>query len=537
MQRSSIINRVAIGTAAALGILVGSSASAQLRIGIQIGIPTPPPRHEPVVVEYRTYYVGYRRALYDADLRLRIAQTHQWQAADDLDAAKHREGELAVVVDEQEALVARYANQAAVSEEVVTQDRARLAAFQKRVESAHGDLDAARTLNDAPGIADAQARIQINEAAAAKAADELHAAEEFATVRAQLADAQAHLPEHRAQLGAAQDDVFASRQRLEVATQEVADAMHDRDEAMWCLYRNDIMTGRCDFDRCGFHIDLGVWGGHMPRDPEVVHMYFVHPAGYWVERPAEIQTRIIEVDRVPEIARAREMQRSHEGARVVEIEAVERRVPAERRVAYAQRVTVERQRLVAEKTERAAATAEHRAPRLGAEDRAEAKAAVIEARGQAKANQIEAHANAKAEVTEARADAKVKETEARANARATETEARADAKSKETTAAADAKAKETEARGDAKSKEIEAKADAKETETKAKADAKNSKTAAAADARSKSPTVSGKPDSTSSRGGSAPSDSRSAKATTDDKKNPRDPKNKKDDVSAIDPNR
>ena len=178
----------------------------------------------------------------------------------------------------------------------------RLAAFQKRVESAHGDLDAARTLNDAPGIADAQARIQVNEAAAAKAADELHAAEEFATVRAQLADAQAHLPEHRAQLGAVQDDVFASRQRLEVATQEVADAMHDRDEAMWCLYRNDIMTGRCDFDRCGFYIDLGVWGGHMPRDPEVVHVYFVHPAGYWVERPAEIQTRIIEVDRVPEIA-------------------------------------------------------------------------------------------------------------------------------------------------------------------------------------------------------------------------------------------
>jgi len=41
----------------------------------------------------------------------------------------------------------------------------------------------------------------------------------------------------------------------------------------------------------------------MPRDPEVVHAYYVHPVDYWVARPVEIQTRVIEVDHITEVTR------------------------------------------------------------------------------------------------------------------------------------------------------------------------------------------------------------------------------------------
>ena len=61
----------------------------------------------------------------------------------------------------------------------------------------------------------------------------------------------------------------------------------------------------------------------MPRDPEVLHAYFVHPVDYWVERPVEIHTRVIEVDHVTELVRIRDVERVHEGPRFQEV--VERR--------------------------------------------------------------------------------------------------------------------------------------------------------------------------------------------------------------------
>src|SRR5437764_1263400 len=100
MQRFSTINRATVGVA--LGLLAGLASPAladDFRIGIQIGS-APPPPPQPVVVEYRTYYAGPRAALYDADLHLRSAQAHQWRAAETLDVAVHRVGELAVIVDE-----------------------------------------------------------------------------------------------------------------------------------------------------------------------------------------------------------------------------------------------------------------------------------------------------------------------------------------------------------------------------------------------------------------------------------------------------
>jgi hypothetical protein len=479
MQRFLTINRAAVGVA--LGLLAGLAARTlgdDFRIGIQIGS-APPPPPQPVVVEYQTYYVGPRAALYDADLHLRSAQAHQWRAAETLDVAVHREGELAVMVDEQEALVAKYANQAAGGEQAIAAAKARVGAFQKRLQGAHDDLEAARTLNDSAGVADAQARIATNEAAVAKATDELHAAEQYTLIKEQLAAAQASLPEHRVQLVTAQDEVFASRQRLEAANLDVAEAMHERDEAMWVLYRDEIMAGRGE--AVGFHADLALWGGRMPRDPEVVHAYFVRPSGYWVERPGEVQMRIVEVDRNPEIVRVREVQHSHETTRLEEIETAERSVPVERRQAYAERVVVARQRLGADQNERAVAAKEGRPPRISPEERAQAKATVIEARANAKATEIQAHADAKAKDTEAHADAKSKVTEAHA---------------------------------DAKSKVVDAHADAKTKEIQAKSDSRNGKTNVA-DSNSRS----GRDSSSSARG-------------SDNKKD-----KKKDGIASTDPNR
>src|SRR5689334_20076489 len=127
----------------------------------------------------------------------------------------------------------------------------------------------------------------------------MHAAEEdaakFRSVRAQLAVAQTDLPAQRAELVAARDQVYAAQQHLDHATMAVAVALHDRDEALWMLHREEIMTGRCEFTTCGFVVERSRWG---PRaDVEVVHTYYVHPAAYWVEHPVEVNTRVIEVER------------------------------------------------------------------------------------------------------------------------------------------------------------------------------------------------------------------------------------------------
>src|SRR6185312_8388860 len=103
-------------------------------------------------------------ALYDADWRLRVAQQEQWRAQEDLLASRRHAGEVALVVEDQEALMAKYGKQTAESDASVATARARLDAFEKRVASAKSDRDAAKTLNDPAGVAEAEGRIKTNEA-------------------------------------------------------------------------------------------------------------------------------------------------------------------------------------------------------------------------------------------------------------------------------------------------------------------------------------------------------------------------------------
>ncbi len=595
MERLSIIKRAAFAAVAAFGLFsgAGTAMAGHLDIGIGINISAPPPPQivvsvpAPVVtVDYNTYVVGFRANLYDADWRLRQAQNEQCLAQEALDAARHREGEIAVTVDEQEGIVAQFGKQVADSDAALAAARAavgtaaadaqdarvRLTAFEHRVESARSDLDAARTLHDGPGAVDAENRLRTNEAGAAGAAGDLHAAEArmadlqaaeqaaaaLNDARVRFVDAQAQLPKLRDDLAAAHGDVFAAQQRLDAAIGAVALALHDRDEALWLLHRDDIFAGRFDFGTIGFHIDLGVWGGHLPSDPEVLHAYFVHPVAYWVDRPVEIETRIIEVDHVTDLVRIRDVERVHEGPRYQEVAAVESRFPVEQRRAFAEHVVVERQRFAAERTERAAAAAEHRAPRIDPAERAEAKAIVMQAHANAKATEMEAHADAKATEMQAHANAKATEMtahadakatemqghanakatemQAHANAKATEMNAHADAKATETTAHANAKATETTAHGNAKATETTAHANAKATETTAHASAKATETQAHADAKGQEAQAhaSARPGSTPP---SASSDPRHNPApgkapTADSRGNPRDPRNKPRDGQA-----
>src|SRR5260370_478397 len=113
---SMLHNRVNRWVKRAASMVAASLLSAPAAMGgdvsvdIRIGAPPPPPpavvivREEPVV--YETFVVGYRRDLYDADLRLRIARADEWTAHEELAAARRHEGEFAVQLDEAEALVA-----------------------------------------------------------------------------------------------------------------------------------------------------------------------------------------------------------------------------------------------------------------------------------------------------------------------------------------------------------------------------------------------------------------------------------------------
>ena len=458
MQRKSKFSAMILAAAfASVAIFPGHASAGRFSIDINIGLPpAPPPHHSDVVVlDFDQYYVGYHRYLYDADWRLRNAQIEQWHAQDALDDARHHEGEIAVVVEDKEAFVAQFGTRAADSDAAFTaahaavaraeadadDARAQLHAYEKRAQGAKDDLEAGRTLHDAAAIEDAQRRIAMNEDAAAKAAADVRAAEarvagfraaEAAAGqqnehRAQLIEVQAQLPRLHDDLAVAHDAVFAAQQRLDAAIGAVALALHDRDEALWLLHRDEILSGRAEFASCGFRIDLGVWGGRMPRDPEVVHAYFVHPVGYWVERPVEIQTRLVECDRIVEISRARQIQERHEGAHFREVVEVENHYPVERRREFAERVTVEREHLAAERTERATAAAEHRAPRIPESERVEARATVAK-------EHAEVRAEAGKERAEVRAEARTEE-RAKADARADE-KARASAAEDHRTAAA-----------------------------------------------------------------------------------------------------
>jgi hypothetical protein len=498
MKKINLVRKSAFAAVALMGLAVtGSAFGDGVSIGIRIGEPVPPPR--PVVtttvVTYETYCVGPRRMLYDADWRLRTAQCDELRATEELEAARRHEGEVAVALEAQEGAVAELKRCVGGAAADAAEARIRLTALEKRTASARSDLDSARVLRDGPGIADAEKRLHDNELAAAATVEEIRRAENAAAARAKLADAEVLLGRIHADFDVAHDAVFACQNRLTDAHERVCLALHDRDDALWVMYREDIMFGRIRPEAVGFHIDLVAFGGRMPRDPEILRAHCVRDVTYWRTRPVEIQTRVVEVDRCTEVVQIREVARVHE-PRYREVAAVEVNFTPEVRVKFAERINVERTRYEADRNERTLAAKEGRKPRVSETERAEAKAIVTKAQAEAKATEMKAHAEAKATEMKAHADAKATEMQAHADAKskvmtahadakATEMEAHADAKSKEMTAHGDAKSKEMTAHADAKSKEMTAHGDAKAKETTAKGDAKAQVTQAHGDAKSK----------------------------------------------------
>jgi hypothetical protein len=406
MNQNTVINRLL--QRAVLAALFGSAAvpsrAGEVNVDIHIDNRPPPPvvvvrEREParvIVVEerepvvYETYVVGYRRNLYDADLRVRIARSDEWEAHEELAAARRHEGELAVRLDEQEALIEelrhRVGNPGRVAElhartgetaELAADLRKRLGALDHRVAAAREDFEAAKTLGDRDGMADAADRLKANEARAATTAADLRDAEErMARLEREEAEAKAmaadterlHDAEDRAadlhhQLNIAHDAVYSTQRRLTAAQDEVYVALHDRDESLWLLHRDEILVGRFEPERCGFVIDLSIWGGRMPRDPEVVHAYCVHDVGYWRSNPVYVEERVVVVERVTEVTRVREIQRVREVDKIQRVERVEKVVKVEDRRHVAEVAVVERKRFEAETVERKTAIAEHRAPK------------------------------------------------------------------------------------------------------------------------------------------------------------------------------
>lgn len=476
--RNAVIAAAALCVASAAHVALGGDVN----IGIRIGEPAPPPASV-TVVTYDTYVVGYRRGLYDADWRLRGAQCDELTAGRELDAAQRHQGEIAIAMEGQEALVADLRRRVGGAAANAAEARIRLGALEKRIASARSDLDSARVLRDGPGIADAEKRLHDNEVAAAFAVEEIKRAEDAAEARGRLNAAEADLAHMRTDFEVAHDAVYASRTRLADAHDRVCVALHDRDESMWMLYRDDIVYGRIRPESVGFHVDLSAFGGRMPRDPELIHTHVVREVGFWRERPVEIQTRVVEVDRVTEVTRIREVQRTREGSRIREIETVETTYTPEQRIVVAERVTVERKRYEVERVERVSAAREGRKPQVSETDRAEAKAIVTKAQAEAKATEMKAHADAKSTEMQAHADAKATEMKAHADAKATKETAHADAKATEMTAHADAKSKEMTSHADAKATKETAHADAKSTEMQSHADAKSKEMTAHGDAK------------------------------------------------------
>jgi hypothetical protein len=383
-----------------LAILSGHAVAGGIDVDIRIGNPPPPPppvivvREEVVVREpvvYESYVVGYRRDLYDADLRLRIARADEWQAHEELDAARRHEGEVAVQLDETEARIEGLRHRAGGSAEGLTELHAKvagtaevaadlhkkLAALEHRISAAREDFDAAKTLHDDDGMDDAAGRIKSNERRAASTAQELHETEErlahlrgeetavasIAADREHLHDAEARARDLHHQLEIAHEAVYSCQHRLTASQDAVFVAVHDRDEALWLLHRDEIFAGRYEPERCGFHIDLSLWGGRLPRDPEVLHAHCVHEVGYWRSNPVYVEQRVVEVDRVTEVTHIREIQRVREVEKIQRVERVETVVKVEDRRRFAEVSVVERKRFEAETVERKTAVVEHRAPR------------------------------------------------------------------------------------------------------------------------------------------------------------------------------
>src|SRR5881409_2395021 len=94
-----MVTIAALAAVASMGIWARSASGGDVRVGldIRVGEPLPPP---PAVVLHETvvedgWIVGPRRRVYDADLRLRLAQHAEYRASVDLEAARAREGEIA----------------------------------------------------------------------------------------------------------------------------------------------------------------------------------------------------------------------------------------------------------------------------------------------------------------------------------------------------------------------------------------------------------------------------------------------------------
>jgi hypothetical protein len=374
---------------ATLGLIAAPVMAGGISIGVNIGIPVPPPvvvvQEQPVT--YDVYVMGYRRQLYDADLALRLARADEFAAYDELQAARRHEADVAAQFDDNQVVIAdlhrRVGSEdiAAIHADVLaTSDRIadlhkQLDALDHRIAGAKEDFDAAKILNDSRGMDQAGARIRENEDRSKTTAADLRGAEDHlaaardaeAAASASAADRdRLHVAEDRAvalqhDLDVAHDAVFNTERRWEDARERVFVCMHDRDEALWLLHRDDIYAGRIDLATCGFSIDLAVWGGHLPRDPEVVHLYLVHDVGYWRANPVIIENRCVEVTRITEITKIRQITKMREVEKVRTVERVEA-VKIEDRRHYAEVVVDEHKRFEAETTERKAAVAEHRAP-------------------------------------------------------------------------------------------------------------------------------------------------------------------------------
>src|SRR5438034_10594259 len=97
-----VVKFAAFAAVASMGIWAANAPGGDVRVGvdIRIGEPLPPPPavivHETVVEE--AWIVGPRRRVYDADLRLRIAQHAEYRASVDLEAARAREREIAAAL-------------------------------------------------------------------------------------------------------------------------------------------------------------------------------------------------------------------------------------------------------------------------------------------------------------------------------------------------------------------------------------------------------------------------------------------------------
>lgn len=377
---------------AAVALTAGSVKAGDFSIGININggrherETTVIVRDQPVV--YETFVVGYRRDLYDADLRLRLARADEFTAYDELQAARAREAQLAATLDDSDALISDLrrrcdgaADPTAIHADVVATGgqcaelRRFLDSYNHRIAAAREDLEASRIIDDRRGSDDAAARMHEFESKSASKSAELREAEgrlahlkelearagAFATDLARLHDAEARRGGIAHDLDIAHDAVFNTQHRWEDCRERVFVAMHDRDEALWRLHRDDILAGRIDLASCGFTIDLSVWGGHLPRDPEVIHAYCVRDVGYIRANPVFIENRATEITKVTEVTKIREITRTREVEKVKVVERVEKTHVPDRH--YAEVVATEHKRYEAETVERKTAAAEHRAPR------------------------------------------------------------------------------------------------------------------------------------------------------------------------------